>query len=406
MTSRDLAVVVVAAGLGTRLGADKPKAFVTLAEKTLIEHALENIAGVPALEQVIIAVPAGHEAQTAELADVALAGTSVRFDVVVGGDTRQQSISNALGVIDPEVKVVLVHDAARALAPASLFTRVASEVRRSGLGAVPVMKIADTVKRVEADVVRETVVLETVDRESLRAAQTPQGFPVEKLLDAYAAADAEHTDDASLAQAYGIRIIAVEGDERAFKITTADDLAAAELRFVGADANDNLRTGIGTDVHRFTEDSAKPLFLGTVIWPGERGLDGHSDGDAVSHAIVDALLSAAGLGDIGSNFGVDRPEFAGANGRVFIEATLALLKQHGFSVRNVAVQIIGNRPKVSPMRAEVEKVLTEIVGAPVTLGATTTDGLGFLGKSEGVAAVATALIAHSNSGLTTTPKVG
>ncbi len=406
MTSRDLAVVVVAAGLGTRLGADKPKAFVTLAEKTLIEHALENIAGVPALEQVIIAVPAGHEAQTAELADVALAGTSVRFDVVVGGDTRQQSISNALGVIDPEVKVVLVHDAARALAPASLFTRVASEVRRSGLGAVPVMKIADTVKRVEADVVRETVVLETVDRESLRAAQTPQGFPVEKLLDAYAAADAEHTDDASLAQAYGIKIIAVEGDERAFKITTADDLAAAELRFVGADGNDNLRTGIGTDVHRFTEDSAKPLFLGTVIWPGERGLDGHSDGDAVSHAIVDALLSAAGLGDIGSNFGVDRPEFAGANGRVFIEATLALLKQHGFSVRNVAVQIIGNRPKVSPMRAEVEKVLTEIVGAPVTLGATTTDGLGFLGNSEGVAAVATALIAHSNSGLTTTPKVG
>lgn len=401
MTSRDLAVVVVAAGLGTRLGADKPKAFVTLAEKTLIEHALENIAGVPALEQVIIAVPAGHEAQTAELADVALAGTSVRFDVVVGGDTRQQSIANALGVMDSTVEVVLVHDAARGLAPASLFTRVASEVRRSGLGAVPVMKIADTVKRVEGEVVRETV-----DRNSLRAAQTPQGFVAKDLIAAYAAADAEYTDDAALAQAHGMQINAVEGDERAFKITTADDLAAAELRFVGADGKENLRTGIGTDVHRFTDDAAKPLFLGTVIWPGERGLDGHSDGDAVSHALVDALLSAAGLGDIGSNFGVDRPEFAGANGRVFIEATLALLKQHGFSVRNVAVQIIGNRPKVSPMRAEVEEVLTEIVGAPVTLGATTTDGLGFLGNSEGVAAVATALIAHSNSGLTTTPKVG
>jgi 2-C-methyl-D-erythritol 4-phosphate cytidylyltransferase/2-C-methyl-D-erythritol 2,4-cyclodiphosphate synthase len=321
MTSRDLAVVVVAAGLGTRLGADKPKAFVTLAEKTLIEHALENIAGVPALEQVIIAVPAGHEAQTAELADVALAGTSVRFDVVVGGDTRQQSIANALGVMDSTVEVVLVHDAARALAPASLFTRVASEVRRSGLGAVPVMKIADTVKRVEGEVVRETV-----DRNFLRAAQTPQGFVAKDLIAAYAAAEAEYTDDAALAQAHGMQINAVEGDERAFKITTADDLAAAELRFVGADGNDNLRTGIGTDVHRFTDDAAKPLFLGTVIWPGERGLDGHSDGDAVSHALVDALLSAAGLGDIGSNYGVDRPEFAGANGRVFIEATLALLR--------------------------------------------------------------------------------
>ncbi len=401
MTSRDLAVVVVAAGLGTRLGADKPKAFVTLAEKTLIEHALENVAQVPALEQVIIAVPAGHEAQTAALADEALAGISVRFDVVVGGETRQQSIANALGVLDPEVSVVLVHDAARALAPASLFTRVASEVRRSGLGAIPVMKIADTVKRVEDD-----VVLETVDRNSLRAAQTPQGFVAKDLLDAYAAANSEYTDDAALTQVHGIKLNAVEGDERAFKITTADDLAAAELRFVGTDDQGELRTGIGTDVHRFTDDTSKPLFLGTVIWPGERGLDGHSDGDAVSHAIVDALLSAAGLGDIGANFGVDRPEFAGANGKVFIEATLELLSQNGFAVRNVAVQIIGNRPKVAPMRTEVESVLTKIVGAPVTLGATTTDGLGFLGNSEGVAAVATALIARTNSGLTSTPKVG
>ncbi len=401
MTSRDLAVVVVAAGLGTRLGADKPKAFVTLAEKTLIEHALENVAEVPALEQVIVAVPAGHEAQTVEIIELALAGKNVRFDVVVGGQTRQQSIANALGVIDPEIEVVLVHDAARALAPASLFTRVASEVRRTGLGVVPVMKIADTVKRVDANVVRETV-----DREALRVAQTPQGFVAKELLKAYAATTAEHTDDASLVQAHGMQVNAIEGDERAFKITTADDLTAAELRFVAADSDGSLRTGIGTDVHRFTADAEKPLYLGTVIWPGERGLDGHSDGDAVSHAIVDALLSAAGLGDIGANFGVDRPEFAGANGRVFIEATLKLLQQKGFSVRNVAVQIIGNRPKVAPMRAEVEKVLTDIIGAPVTLGATTTDGLGFLGNAEGVAAVATALIAHTNSGPTTAPKVG
>lgn len=406
MTSRDLAVVVVAAGLGTRLGADKPKAFVTLAEKTLLEHALENIAQVPAVAQVIIAVPAGHEAQTAELADLALAGISVRFDVVVGGETRQQSIANALGVIDPAVEIVLVHDAARALAPASLFLRVASEVRRSGLSAVPLMKIADTVKRIDGEIVRETV-----DRNFLRASQTPQGFVAKDLIAAYAAADSEYTDDAALTEAHGMQINGVEGDERAFKITTADDLAAAELRFIGPDSNGsnsfgNMRTGIGVDVHRFTEDAAKALYLGTVVWPGERGLDGHSDGDAVSHAIVDALLSAAGLGDIGANFGVDRPEFAGANGLVFIEATLELLKQNGFSVLNVAVQIIGNRPKVSPMRSQVERVLSEILGAPVTLGATTTDGLGFLGNDEGVAAVATALIANSHPGLLTGPKVG
>jgi 2-C-methyl-D-erythritol 4-phosphate cytidylyltransferase/2-C-methyl-D-erythritol 2,4-cyclodiphosphate synthase len=387
MTSRDLAVVVVAAGLGTRLGADKPKAFVNLAEKTLLEHTLENLASVASLEQVIIAVPAGHEAQTATLADIALAGASVRFDVVVGGATRQESIANALGVIDLELSVVLVHDAARALAPASLFERVAAEVRRSNLGAIPVMKIADTIKRVD-----DEIVLETVDRNLLRAAQTPQGFVLAQLLEAYQATTDDYTDDAALAQAHGIQINAVDGDERAFKITTADDLAAAELRYLHRGAPAHIRTGIGTDVHRFTDDENKPLYLGTIIWPGERGLDGHSDGDAVSHAIVDALLSAAGLGDIGSNFGVDRPEFAGANGKVFIEATLDLLKSKGFAVHNVAVQIIGNRPKVSPMRSKVEAALTEIIGAPVTLGATTTDGLGFLGNSEGVAAVATALI--------------
>jgi 2-C-methyl-D-erythritol 4-phosphate cytidylyltransferase/2-C-methyl-D-erythritol 2,4-cyclodiphosphate synthase len=390
MTSRDVAVVLVAAGLGTRLGADKPKAFVTLAEKTLIEHALENIAEVSSLEQVIIAVPAGHEAQTAKLADVSLAGLHVRFDVVVGGESRQQSIANALGVLDADVSVVLVHDAARALAPAALFERVANQVRSSGFGAVPVMKISDTIKKVDGEIVKETV-----DRNLLRAAQTPQGFPAQELLTAYAAAEDDYTDDAALAQAHGIQIASVEGDDRAFKITTAADLAMAELRF-----DSNFRTGIGTDTHRFSSDESKKLFLGTILWPGERGLDGHSDGDAVSHAIVDALLSAAGLGDIGSNFGVDRVEFQGANGEVFLEATVALLKEKNYSVQNVAVQIIGNRPKVAPMRQEVESALSAIIGAPVSLSATTTDGLGFLGNDEGVAAVATALIQGSKGRLT------
>jgi 2-C-methyl-D-erythritol 4-phosphate cytidylyltransferase/2-C-methyl-D-erythritol 2,4-cyclodiphosphate synthase len=154
------------------------------------------------------------------------------------------------------------------------------------------------------------------------------------------------------------------------------------------------RSGIGTDTHRFTDDASKPLYLGTVEWAGETGLDGHSDGDALSHAIVDALLSAAGLGDIGSNFGVDRPEFAGSNGEVFIVETKLLLTDAGWKIENISTQLIGNRPKVAPHRERVESVLTALVGAPVTLGATTTDGLGFLGQTEGVAAVATALISR------------
>jgi 2-C-methyl-D-erythritol 2,4-cyclodiphosphate synthase len=145
-------------------------------------------------------------------------------------------------------------------------------------------------------------------------------------------------------------------------------------------------------VHRFSADATKKLYLGTIEWPGVPGLDGHSDGDAVSHAIVDALLSAAGLGDIGSNFGVDRPEFAGANGSVFLTETVRMVRAAGFEIVNASVQIIGNRPKVSTKRTEAEAALTKLVGAPVTVGATTTDGLGFLGNDEGVAAVASVLI--------------
>ncbi len=383
MTIRDIAVVVVAAGRGERLGAAKPKAFVDLVGKPLLTHAIENIISLPGLAHLVIAVPEAHVIEAREALDALNAGTGFSCDVVVGGETRQGSISNALSVLSDDAQIVLVHDAARALAPTSLFERVARAVRNDGISTLPVMRVTDTIKRIDGEMVKETL-----DRDFLRAAQTPQGFIANELISAYEAATTEYTDDAALMQAAGFEVRLVEGDERAFKITTAEDLVAAELRF-----DSIYRSGIGTDVHRFTADDQKPLFLGTVLWPGERGLDGHSDGDAVSHAIVDALLSAAGLGDIGSNFGVDRPEFAGANGQVFIEGALQLVRNAGFTVQNIAVQIIGNRPKVAPHREAVELALTAIIGAPVSLSATTTDGLGFLGNSEGVAAVATALIA-------------
>ena len=388
MAKRDIALVVVAAGQGQRLGAGKPKAFVDLVGRPLLTHAIESIIALPDLAQLIIAVPESHLVEAAEIGAELIGDLPISFEVVLGGETRQGSIANALAELATESEIVLVHDAARALAPTSLFAKVADSVRKNKTSSLPVMRVVDTIKRIDGD-----TVLETVDREVLRSAQTPQGFVASDLAAAYAAAEADFTDDAALMQAAGHRILAVEGDERAFKITTPADLAAAELRF-GAKPS-GFRTGIGTDVHRFTEDSSKPLYLGTIVWPGERGLDGHSDGDAVSHAIVDAILSAAGLGDIGSNFGVDRPEFSGANGKVFIEGALELIAAAGFKIENVAVQIIGNRPKVAPHRAAVEAALEAILGAPVSLGATTTDGLGFLGNTEGVAAVATALLAKS-----------
>jgi len=374
-----IAVILVAAGDGARLGAGIPKALVKVADKTLLEHALENILQVKGLVQVVVA---SHENRVSEFETIANEFVRGKVDLkfTPGGLSRQGSIANALKEV-ADAEVVLVHDAARCFAPASLFERVANAVIENGFGVVPVLPVADTIKQVKQD-----VVLATVDRDELRVAQTPQGFLKDKLVKAYASVDADFTDDASLMQSTGEVISAVPGDTMAFKITVQADLEYAELNFSAVEQ----RTGIGTDVHKFSIE--KPLFLGTLLWPGEAGLEGHSDGDAVSHAIVDALLAAAGLGDIGTNFGVDKPEYAGANGTIFITETLKLLRADGWSVGNVSVQLIGNKPKLSPRRIEVEQALTALLGASVSLGATTTDGLGFLGSSEGLGAVATALI--------------
>lgn len=389
MTRRDLAVIVVAAGRGERLKASTPKAFVEINGRTILEHALTSIATLVELGQVVIAAPADYLAQATEIANsVLLADTTL--DVVVGGETRQQSIANALAVVHDEAEIVLVHDAARAFASSSLFERVAAAVRKTQASVIPALEITDTIKRVSAGQVQETV-----DRSSLRSAQTPQGFLAADLKRAYANASDDFTDDAALLQSQGKRVSFVVGEAEASKITTPEDLIGVLSRLNGAG-----RTGIGVDVHRFSADESKKLFLGTIEWPGLPGLDGHSDGDAVSHALVDALLSAAGLGDIGTNFGVDRPQFAGANGKVFLEETVRLIGAQGYSVVNASVQIVGNRPKVSGKRTEVEAALSAIVGAPVTVGATTTDGLGFLGNDEGVAAVASALIIRAEGRLT------
>ena len=387
MTTRDLAVIVVAAGRGERLHSDKPKAFVEINGRTILEHSLRPISALKNLAQVVIAAPESHVVEATEIANQII-GDAVEVDVVVGGETRQQSISNALAAVTAEV--VLVHDAARAFASSTLFENVYAKVISTRSGVIPALAIADTIKKVNGE-----QVLETIDRSALRSAQTPQGFLSADLKKAYAAATADFTDDAALIQSLGKKVHFVDGEANAAKITTPDDLAGVLVRLNGPG-----RTGIGTDVHRFSADPSKKLYLGTIEWPGVPGLDGHSDGDAVSHAIVDALLSAAGLGDIGSNFGVDRPEFAGANGKVFLTETVKLLAEAGYRIVNVSVQLIGNRPKVSNQRIAAEAALSEIVGAPVTLGATTTDGLGFLGNDEGVAAVASALIIKAEDRLT------
>ena len=370
MTS--VAVIVVAAGSGTRLGASEPKAFVDVAGRTMLEHAVSTV---PGDTQLVIVAPASH----AEIARAVAPSATV----VAGAATRQGSVAAGLAVLEPGIRTVLVHDAARAFTPTEVFGRVIDAVERTGAGVIPVLPVIDTIKRVDG--VR---VLETVDRSSLAGVQTPQGFPRAELDLAYGAATDDHTDDAALFALAGGAVTTVEGDARSFKITTPADLARAEQELAVAD---EMRTGIGVDVHAY--DAAEPLWLGGLYWPDEVGLKGHSDGDAMCHAICDALLSAAGLGDIGGKFGTDDPRFAGAHGDVFIRETVTFVEGAGYAISNVAVQLIANGPRLGSRRTELEAHLSGLVGAPVSVSATTSDGLGFTGKGEGVAVIATALIA-------------
>jgi len=385
MSDARVAVIVVAAGSGTRLGRPEPKAFVRVGARTILEHALETVFALAEPAQVIVVAPAAQVTEATGLAKATAASAASYVSVVAGGDTRQQSVAAGLAQLNPDVEVVLVHDAARAFTPVAQFAAVISGVRETGGGVIPGLPLADTVKQTDWTGRVES----TPDRSTLAAVQTPQGFPREALLAAYATATEDHTDDASVFSSHGGAVTVIDGDPLAFKITTPWDLRRAEGLVVPG-ATGETRVGTGIDVHAF--DESRPLWLGGVYWPAEAGLAGHSDGDAVCHAICDALLSAAGLGDIGTRFGTADSRFIEAHGDVFITETLELVHGAGFTVGNVAVQVVSNKPKVAPRRVELEARLSALVGAPVSVSATTTDGLGFTGRSEGIMASATALL--------------
>ncbi len=367
-----ISAIIAAAGSGERFGAGIPKALIQLADRTLLEHAVSSLA--PVADQIIVSAPAGFEKQISELLGDGIV-------VVTGGVTRSASVRNGLAVATGDY--VLVHDAARALASADLATRVIAQLHNGEVAVVPALAVVDTIKVTNS----EGFVVSTPDRATLVSIQTPQGFKTSALRDAHASAS-EATDDAALIEAAGGKVKVIRGEERAIKITTPADLNTA-LSHLGL--GQDIRSGIGTDAHAF--GAGRDMWLVGLHWPDEQGVEGHSDGDVAAHAICDALFAAAGLGDLGTNFGTDRPEYAGASGTRLMQECAALVTGAGFTISNVSVQIIGNRPKISKRRAEaIAAISSALGGVQVSVSATTTDGMGLTGEGKGIAAIATALV--------------
>ena len=368
------AAIIAAAGSGERFGATLPKALITLGNRTLIEHAVAALT--PVVSEIVICAPAGYEKQIQEL-------VGNEITVVVGGLTRSDSVRAGIAALTGNNKYVLVHDAARALATTELAERVLFALENGATAVIPGLELIDTVKSVDAS----GHVIATPERATLRRVQTPQGFDLEILKKAHAS-QGEATDDGALVEAIGHKVLIINGEERAFKITTPADLAIA-LSLLGTSSL--FRTGVGVDAHVFAE--GRELWLAGLHWPNETGVAGHSDGDVAAHAICDALFAASQLGDLGTNFGTDKPEYAGASGITLLKETLQKISTAGYAISNVTVQIIGNRPKLAGRRSEAIAALSEALGgANISVLATTTDGMGLTGEGRGIAAIASALL--------------
>jgi len=380
-----VAAVVVAAGRGSRLPGAVPKQFLELRGATVLERSVAVLAGSDGIDGVVV-VLAPEEIGGARARAVAdLPGVRA---VVAGGSSRMRSV--LAGVEAADADLVLVHDAARPFVSRALVAAVLEATRAFG-AAVPVLPVGDTVKRDDG----RGFVERTLDRRPLRLAQTPQGARRDLLLRALAGAAAEGieaTDDAEALERAGVPVALVAGDPANVKITTPEDLAAAERR-VRPPGGGGMRIGHGYDVHRFGGD--RVLRLGGVEFPEERGLDGHSDADVVLHAAMDALLGAAGLPDIGHHFPPHDPALAGADSSALAREVARLVRSGGWEIGNLDVTLLAEAPRVGPRREAMREAIAaafQVDPSRVGVKATTLEGLGSLGRSEGIACHAVALV--------------
>lgn len=357
-----ISAIIVAAGSGTRFGSDK--LAIVLGGKPVWQWSVETFLNHPEIDEVIVVGERDYP--------------DVKW--VPGGASRTESVANGLRAVSSDSEFVLIHDAARPFVSPSIISHVISALKEGHRAVCPILPVTDTIRQ------NNTL----ISRAELQAMQTPQGGRLSDFLTALDQASPNFTDDISLLESLGHSLHGVQGDPKNLKLTTEDDL----IRLRGY-LNMELRTGLGYDIHAFSTDPNRPMILGGLEFDDRPGLEGHSDADALLHAIVDALLGAASLGDIGVHYPNTDPRWKDRPSLLFLTESANLLREKGWEVINIDATVIAERPKVNPVRQEMCAVIAEAAGIEadrVSVKATTNERLGTIGREEGIAAMAVATI--------------
>lgn len=387
-----VAAIIAAGGHGARFGADRPKQFVEIAGRSLLEWSLDAFVRSSRVDEIVVALPASYVIDPPPF----LQKKEKRLRLVPGGDVRQVSVANAFGHVSSDADVIVIHDAARPFVTQELIGRTIDAAAAHG-AAIAAVAARDTIKQA-AGAVGHRVIERTLPRETIFLAQTPQAFTRDVLTRALEqTGGSAATDEAMLVERAGLPVHIVEGDERNIKVTTPDDLTVARARLEGPGAAAGLmRVGTGYDLHRLA--TGRALILGGVAIPFEMGLEGHSDADIVCHAVTDAVLGAASAGDIGRLFPDTDPRWKDADSLRLLGAAMDTVSRAGYVVSNVDVTIIAERPRLSPfadaMRANLARVLGVDVSA-VSVKGKTNEKIGEVGRGEAMACHAVALLSKT-----------
>jgi len=380
-------VILVAAGRGVRAGGAVPKQLRDLGGQTMLRRSVVACDAHPEVDELVVVLPADLVAAGPDL----VGQTRATCRVVAGGERRQDSVRAGFEAVKDTARLVLVHDAARPFVSRAVIDRVLAAAEESG-AAVPAMPVSDTVKRVGADRAPDgrRRVAETVPRSEVWLAQTPQGFQRGVLAAAIAAGEGrgEATDEAQLVEWLGREVQVVEGDVSNVKVTTAEDVARARAAWAG-----QSRVGTGYDLHQLV--AGRPLMLAGVHVPHTTGPLGHSDGDVICHAITDAMLGAAGAGDIGRLFPDTDPQWKGAPGLDLLARAVAVVREQGWSVVNADVTVVLERPKLLPHVPAIRARLAQTLGVSVdavSVKGKTNEGVDAIGRGEAIASHAVVLL--------------